>query len=283
MKVSKICFLIFSLTLFSCGAHIKLPPVHLAAIKGNMESLKASANKENINSLSDIGWTPLMHASSEGHIEAVKFLIKSGADVNYVSGGRKIYSNRTALVLAAAEGNNDIIELLIENGAKVNLEGAKSPIIYAAEEASLETIKLLENHGLDIHFKNEYGVTTLIQASGGGNLEVAKYLIEQKVDLEAESEYGEFALGEACLNDEPEIVKLLIDSGAEVDKFNEAGINSLTYATIDGNTELVNLLINAGADPHKRINERPMFLYAFAEENFETADLLLKHGGPCRR
>lgn len=280
MKVTKISFLILSLTLFSCGAHIQLPAVHMASIKGNMELLKISTTKENINSLSDIGWTPLMHAADQEHVEAVNYLIKSGADVNFISGGATVYSDRTALNLAAATGNSKIVKLLLDGGAIVDLEGAKNPMVYAASDADVSTIKLLHDLGLDTNARDNIGSTALIEASEGGNLEVIQYLIEQEVDLDAESENGRFALGQACISDEVEVVKVLIEAGAEIDQVNKAGINSLTYSSINGNTEIVDLLIKAGADPHKKINEMPMFLYAFAEQNFETADLLLKHGVP---
>jgi len=65
---------------------------------------------------SDEGITPLIAASSEGHLEVVRLLIEIGkANVN-----TKDKDSTNSLMAAAARGNTDIVELLIQSGALLN-------------------------------------------------------------------------------------------------------------------------------------------------------------------
>jgi hypothetical protein len=79
--------------------------------------------------VSDHGVTPLMVASGIGWVEgvtfewspqqtleAVRFLIEQGADVN----GRDHVDGRTALMGAAHKGRNDVVQLLVDRGAKLD-------------------------------------------------------------------------------------------------------------------------------------------------------------------
>ena len=64
------------------------------------------------------GLTPLIHATRQGHLEAVAALVDGGAAVNIVSGG----DSTSALLMATINAQFDIALFLIENGADPNLE-----------------------------------------------------------------------------------------------------------------------------------------------------------------
>ena len=53
------------------------------------------------------GWTPLMTAAMGGHLEVVKLLLQSGADVT-----TKSYAGNTAIVFAERNGHTDVVALL---------------------------------------------------------------------------------------------------------------------------------------------------------------------------
>jgi len=74
--------------------------------------------KQNININLEIdNWTALRTASRINHVEVVRELIKSGADVNHETG-----NNWTALENASHNNHIEIVRELIKSGADVNHE-----------------------------------------------------------------------------------------------------------------------------------------------------------------
>ena len=66
-----------------------------------------------VNSVTTSGWTALMTAAENNQLEAAKWLLKNGADVNTQMEGSKW----TAGHAATKRGNLEILELLLKNGA----------------------------------------------------------------------------------------------------------------------------------------------------------------------
>ena len=59
------------------------PPIHRAAIRGNIEAVKQYLDDgADVNAKYGGGWTPLHHSAEAGHKEIVELLIDAGADVN---------------------------------------------------------------------------------------------------------------------------------------------------------------------------------------------------------
>ena len=72
-------------------------------------------NGADINAKANDGWTALMEAAYEGHIETIKFLIEKGADIN-----PKTEDGKTAADLANEKGHKHIAAWLKENpGTKI--------------------------------------------------------------------------------------------------------------------------------------------------------------------
>ena len=75
--------------------------------------------------------TALMEAADEGHVEVVRLLLESGADINT----QEDYGNgATALMEAAGNGHVEVVRLLLENGADTNTQNnsGRTVLMYAA-------------------------------------------------------------------------------------------------------------------------------------------------------
>lgn len=126
---------------------------HEAASNGYLDKVKELINKGIDADIEDLdGGTALFKAVKGGHKEVIKFLIDSGADVNF--------SNRewghTPIFTAVASGNGEIIKLLICNGAYVNAKRKDgfTPLHIAAAKGYDKIVKILIENGAKVRIKN---------------------------------------------------------------------------------------------------------------------------------
>ena len=81
-----------------------------------METIRILLNSgAKVNAKGGSGYTPLIHASWNGHIEAAQLLLGNGASVN-----EENEYGETPLHFASGNGHVTVAKLLLENGANVN-------------------------------------------------------------------------------------------------------------------------------------------------------------------
>ena len=91
------------------------------------------------------GYSPLLFAAKNGHLELAELLISAGAKIDGVSG-----NGATPLVVAAHSGHSDLAIMLLENGADPNTIGAGYNALHAAIlKGDKETVGALLQHGAD--------------------------------------------------------------------------------------------------------------------------------------
>ena len=101
------------------------------------------------------GETALHYLAIENRLDAVRFLIGHGAQVD-----ARDHSKTTPLIVAAQLGHLEMVRLLLEHGADVNAHSETlhwSGLHYAADNGHVEVLELLLRAGGRTHKRHEWG------------------------------------------------------------------------------------------------------------------------------
>jgi ankyrin repeat protein len=186
--------------------------------------------------------TALIGASSRGHLDICRLLLKHGADA-HARVEPKVGRFGTALVAACAYNHPEICKILLDHGVDVTTKtwrilkpwrGRKviplftNALITAASSGSLECCRLLLAHGADANAIsiNEsesfaFHSTALVAAVCKDHTEVCRLLLEQgsDVNLSVPSAKYPTALIAAASRNLVWISELLLNRGADMDLF----------------------------------------------------------------
>lgn len=274
------------------------------------------------------GTTALMWAAANSNPEAVRFLVKKGADINAKSGttapGRRPYlappgreriqefidgtGLRGAVVeqdapdstqpghdksseadkaaarqrfeaqQAAAKGAISRFPETAKYGQRGNKQwGGLTPLIFAAREGDLESVKILLDAGVDVNQTSEYGWTALLTATQNRFYKLGAYLLERGANPNVANgggwnplyiatdnrniERGEYPTRKPDM-DHLEFIRQLLAKGANP--------NQRMHSSTETRTVFTNQwLLEEGATP---------FLRAAQSGDLELMKLLLKHG-----
>jgi len=232
-------------------------------------------------------FTPLLIATRDGRMEAVKVLVEAGADVNAITADGK-----NGIGLAIFNGSYDIASYLVDQGADVNQADAQrfTPLFWAAERRNMETapnfpwmvtedplplIKKLLDKGADPNalVNNTPNArmrggsprivfsTAIMRAAFSADLELVNLLLEFGADPNIKSSDNETTLAAAAglgwvsgfhkdrsLDDRLAIIKILVEMGMDVNWQDNYGISPLMVAANLGNVPIIQYLIDQGAD-----------------------------------
>eukprot|EP00429_Kryptoperidinium_foliaceum_P136192 CAMPEP_0176270844 /NCGR_PEP_ID=MMETSP0121_2-20121125/44905_1 /TAXON_ID=160619 /ORGANISM="Kryptoperidinium foliaceum, Strain CCMP 1326" /LENGTH=138 /DNA_ID=CAMNT_0017610993 /DNA_START=105 /DNA_END=521 /DNA_ORIENTATION=+ len=135
------------------------------------ELIRAGAN---MNATTVDGWTPLMSASLQGHLEIVSLLLELRVEVNQAA-----RDSRTALISAASTGHGRVVLHLLVARADIHLakRTGASPLHVAAWAGHAVVARLLCANGAQKTAIMRDGRTTPIDlARVAGNALVAEVL-----------------------------------------------------------------------------------------------------------
>ena len=193
--------------------------------------------------------SPVADAAQRRDLDAVRRLLRDGADVNTAQG-----DGMTALHWAAERGDEALGEVLIYAGARVDAGtriGHYTPLHLAARGAHASVVTLLLEAGSDPSARTtNSGASPLHLAAASSDPRVVSELIEWGADVNVrESAWGQTPLIFAAANNRVEVIRALLQAGADP---------SLTANSVD-----VEEQARADGAAERRLGE---FLAAFKEK-----------------
>ena len=167
-------------------------PLNWAARNGHLQIIQYLIEEKNCSfeKFSFGGLRPIHHACNKNHEKIVRYLIKSGCDVNATD-----ENGDTALHYAAARGVLNIVIALIDAGAefsKSNSQGL-TPLHKATIFGQLAIVRKFAEAGVNtsiLSISDNVGDTALHYASRGGFAPIVKLLLENKANPAINNQMG---------------------------------------------------------------------------------------------
>ena len=154
-------------------------------------------------------------AAMKGDRDAVRSLLKQGADVSAAKG-----DGMTALHFAAERGDAAMAEMLVYAGANVAAVtriGQYTPLHLASRAGNPAVVQALLKAGANVSARTTTsGVTPLHLAAVSGSAAIVTLLLEHGADADAkESEWGQTPLMFAAAENRVDTIGALLDYGAD--------------------------------------------------------------------
>ena len=225
MQRSQALVLSFAGLLFQATAWAQVPPsaaevarysgLHAAAQRGDVAQIQRLATAATVNTVDSYGRTPLHVAAFAKQREAIRALVKAGADLS------KLESDRyDAVTIASVADDEETLRVLLQQGASAKLTTSR------------------------------YDGTALIAAAHLGHDGVVRQLIQAGAPLDhVNNLHWTAAIEAVVLGDggkrHQSTLKALIDAGANLKLTDRHGQTPLQLAKARGYSEMVNMLEKA--------------------------------------
>jgi len=159
--------------------------------------------------------SPVADAAMRGDREAVRTLLRQGADVNAAQG-----DGMTALHHAAERGDAELTAMLLYAGASVAAAtriGQYTPLHVASQGGFAAVAEALLKAGAGAAARTTTtGVTPLHLAAASGSADLVKLLIDHGADVDArDAEWGQTPLIYAAALNRADAIRVLLDRGAD--------------------------------------------------------------------
>ena len=232
----------------------RLHQLVLGLIHGDLEtSLRQRSTQCEIDILDRDGRTPLSWAANIGDTDALRTLLKYGADPEFPNN-----EGVTPIHFAASRSLSCTLQL-IAAGVNVNQPAGLmdlSPVHYAALFAHNDSptiIDALIKAGASMHHLSRNKQYPLTWAIVKRQYNIGKYLLDQNVDLRHTNHEGNNVLNLSIVYKTPDFTKLLFTRGIDYAHANKAGQTILHQVASHGDIETVKFLTEnhlRGLDPN---------------------------------
>lgn len=248
--------------------------VYAAVITHDHKTLQSLLDSgDSPNGARDLKGNPLVMACQLSDLDAVKILVKAGAEID-----RSDPSNVNALYAAIGHNQPEIVSYLLDHGVQVNGRSkynGETPLFHVLRYHNMKLLTVLFKAGADANLRNNDGDTPLMIASYADDYDLVKFLKANGAKFTSPNEELIFA---AIQGDVAEIQRLLA-AGAKVNQSYRYDRTPLMLAAGNGQTAAVKALIAAGADINARDNEHDTpLVFAIMSRHKSTILALLDAG-----
>jgi ankyrin repeat protein len=216
--------------------------LHDAAYSGSSDIIRLLLNRVPAAIREEVISDSLWRASINGHVQAVDFLLDSGADINAWT------SHGSPLHFACRFGHTRVVRLLLDRGAKYYESRVGDPLHLAAKNGHTQVAQMLLDSCPSIDATNmERDLHCAIRS---GEVAMVRFFLENGVDVK----YYSHALTAAVEEGQEEVVKMLLTLGVDIDGGNKQRDPPILRAKIRGYHRMVKVLLEHGAvdvDPLK--------------------------------
>ncbi len=201
--------------------HKKLIPQLLAAgaevNSGRFEhEVDADARMEEFYSQYRYGWTPLLCAVLRNDADLVRALLAAGADVTRCLSREGGYSS--SWEKGAVPAPSAIIDPEDTN-RELYVPRAATALHLAAAYASANILRLLLEHGADVHARTLQGATPLLMAAAAGKTKCVRLLLQAGARHDAADDKGNTPVELALRQGHAATVRLLLKAGASLPSY----------------------------------------------------------------
>ncbi|GAB7326736.1 hypothetical protein MBLNU13_g10687t1 [Cladosporium sp. NU13] len=192
--------------------------------------------------------TTISHNSNNNHIPAVApHISASNSHATEITSPGICCS----IICAATHGQIEAVKFLISHGADVNPHvnhSSSSPLHQACHSNDIEMVRLLLSADAQVNVQNCYKTTPLMYAVKYGSPALVALVLSYYPRLEVPSFMGMTAAHWAVFNGRPEALVSLLRAGANPDAIMADGSTPLHCAAMNGTEEMASSLIAYGAD-----------------------------------
>ena len=217
-------------TLLKAGASCTANEIGLTALHYVSENVQCNvrvieqliAAGANVNAVPPSYGTPLHRAVDHDSVDAVRTLLKAGADIN----NRGFSTGFTPLYGACRLGRERAARILLEAGPDLNQAETlkqRTPLHVACEKGYGEIVAMLADAGARLDEPDKYKETALHIACEYGQETAVSKLLSRGPNLEHRDGSGKTAFLTACCLGHVDIIRLLVGHGAEITAKDDQG------------------------------------------------------------
>ncbi|KAF5674608.1 putative G alpha chain [Fusarium denticulatum] len=265
-----------------------MSPLHLASRYGHLGVAKNLIDKgADIVSRDAQRHTPFHMASMYGQDEVLKLLWDKGPSTQISDENCYAFP---ALQLAVMNDRCNVVPLLLDFGANIsqgNGEHKKTPLHTACANLLPEMVQLLLEKGADIHAKDKYLNTPLMQSCfdphpGVFNLLRNEGALTTELNIHRRTGFHAVVLSERPFDQmHRDVVALLVGLGVDINQRDIFGFSPLFHACKEQKPDMIKLLLDFSADIDQKTtaeNGLTALMEACCESPDEPVDILLRRG-----
>ena len=231
-----------------------------------MAALRTMVTKRvNVNAPQADGTTALLWAAHWNDVEAVKLLLRAGANA--------AATNRfgaSPLSEAAMSGHADLVKVLLEAGADakaLSTPDGETVLMSAARSGNVESVRMLLDRGADVNARERYkGQTALMWAAAERHPPVVKLLLERGADWKIRG-----------FDRETKPPKL--SAASAISPIPRGGFTALMFAAREGDLESARIMLDAGVDiNHGDVDNVTPLVAAIMNKQYTLSTFLIERG-----